>query len=187
MTFVTQVASVLGQQQLPDKGRLLYESYYDLMRLGLKNVEAGSIYGMEDTVDMIRRELITPLASPDISSGVGEDPQSVLMIGVPGTGKTLVVERLLQEETGLFVLPIDPFELQKELSKPKEKQSLMPRIAAISRITGKKVILHVDDIENMVEGDEDTNSTMPNLWPACRKADFILLPPPIIQKKLTSL
>jgi hypothetical protein len=175
VTFVTQVASVLGKEKLLSRGQLLYETYYDLMRLGLKKTEEGSIYGMEDATDMIRRELITPLASPDISKGIGEDPQSVLMIGVPGTGKTLLVERLLQEETGLFVLPIDPFELQKELAKPKEKQYLLPRIAEVGRTTGKRVILHVDDIENMVGKDESTNSTMLNLMAGIQESGFYII------------
>jgi AAA+ superfamily predicted ATPase len=175
VTFVTQAASILGQERLLDKGQLLYDTYYDLMRLGLKKVESESIYGMEDALDTIRRELITPLASPDISNGVGEEPQSVLMIGVPGTGKTLVVERLLQEETGIFVLPIDPFELQKELRQPKERQTLLPRIAEIGRITGKRVVLHVDDIENMVDEHEDTNSTMLNLMAGVQESGFYLI------------
>lgn len=175
VTFVAQVASVLGQEKLLDRGQLLYETYYDLIRLGLKKTGEESIYGMEYAADMIRRELIIPLASPEISGGVGEDPQSVLMIGVPGTGKTLLVERLLQEETGLFVLPIDPFELQKELSKPKEKQDLMPRIAEVGRITGRRVILHVDDIENMVGENEATNSTMLNLMAGVQESGFYII------------
>lgn len=175
VTFVTQVASILGRETLPDRGQLLYETYYDLIRLGLKKVEAGSIYGMEEATDMIRRELIIPLANPELSESVGEDPQSVLMIGVPGTGKTLIVEELLQEETGLFILPIDPFELQKELAKSKDKQHLMPRIAEVARITGRQVVLHVDDIENMVGKDEATNSTLLNLMAGVQESGFYLI------------
>jgi AAA+ superfamily predicted ATPase len=175
VAFITQVSSVLGEDKLLDKVQLLYETYYNLMRLGLKNVEAGSIYGMDDAIDAIRRELIIPLASPDISKSVGEDPQSVLMIGVPGTGKTLVAERLLQEDTGLFILPIDPFELQKELMQPKEKQRLMPRIAEVSRVTGRRVILHVDDIENMVGEDEHTNSTLLTLMAGVQESGFYIM------------
>jgi SpoVK/Ycf46/Vps4 family AAA+-type ATPase len=130
---------------------------------------------MDDAIDAIRRELIIPLASPDISKSVGEDPQSVLMIGVPGTGKTLVAERLLQEDTGLFILPIDPFELQKELMQPKEKQRLMPRIAEVSRVTGRRVILHVDDIENMVGEDEHTNSTLLTLMAGVQESGFYIM------------
>jgi len=174
-TFVTQVASILKHEKLPDRGQLLYETYYDLIRLSLKGTEEEAVYGMEEAADMIRRELILPLASPDISAGLKEDPQSVLMIGVPGTGKTLLVERLLQEETGLFVLPIDPFELQKELALPKEKQYLMPRIAEVARITGKQVILHVDDIENMVTENEVTNSTMLNLMAGVQESGFHII------------
>jgi|GEM_PF-2872080 len=175
VTFVTQIASVLGQEKLPDRGQLLYETYYDLIRLGLKEAGEESVYGMDEAIDMIRRELIIPLASPEISSGVGEDPQSVLMIGVPGTGKTLLAERLLQDETGLFVLPIDPFELQKELAKPKEKQYLMPRIAEVGRVTGKRVVLHVDDIENMVDQSLSTNSTMLNLMAGVQESGFYII------------
>jgi hypothetical protein len=175
VTFITQVSTILAKEEKPDRGQLLYESYYDLIRLGLKKAESESIYGMGHATDMIRRELILPLASPDISRGVKEEPQSVLMIGVPGTGKTLMVEKLLHDETGLFVLPIDPFELQREVAQPKEKQYLMPRIAEIARITGKRVVLHVDDIENMVGENDVTNSTMLNLMAGVQESGFYII------------
>lgn len=175
VTFVTQVAAILGKGELIDRGQLLYETYYDLIRLGLKKAGEESIHGMEEALDRIRRELILPLANPNISGGIGEDPQSVLLVGVPGTGKTLIVEKLLQEETGVFLLPIDPFELQKELALPKEKQRLMPRIAEVARITGKRVVLHVDDIENMVGENEVTNSTMLNLMAGVQESGFYII------------
>ena len=175
VTFVTQVSSILGKGETPSRGQLLYETYYDLIRLGLKKLDEGSIHGMDEAKDMIMRELIIPLASPELSGGINEDPQSVLMVGVPGTGKTLVAEWLLQKETGLFILPIDPFELQKEVAQPKEKQRLMPRIAEIARITGKRVILHVDDIENMVGQQAATNSTMLNLMAGVQESGFYII------------
>jgi AAA+ superfamily predicted ATPase len=175
VTFITQASVILGKGDLPTRGDLLYETYYDIMRLGLKKVDESSIYGMEHAIDMIRRQLLTPLASPEISRGVKEDPQSVLMIGVPGTGKTLAVEQILQEDTDLFILPIDPFELQKELSLAKEKQRVLPRIAEVNRITGKSVVLHVDDIENMVGSDEVTHSTMLNLMAGIKECGFHII------------
>lgn len=177
VTLITQVSAILRQDnpELIDRGKLLYETYYDLIRLSLKKPEEESIYGMEKAADMIRRELIIPLANPEISDAINEAPQSVLMVGVPGTGKTLLVERLLQEDTDLFVLPIDPFELQKEVALPKEKQRLMPRIAEIARVTGKQVILHVDDIENMVGQEAVTNSTMLNLMAGVQESGFYII------------
>ncbi len=175
VAFITQVSSVLGQKKLLDSGELLYNTYYDLMRLGLKKVNRDVVYGMDDALDRIKRSLVSPLANPDLSRGVQQEAQSVLMVGVPGTGKTLAVEELLQEETGVFILPIDPYELQKELRQNKEKQTLLPRISNISRMTGKRVILHVDDIENMVEGDDETHSTLLNLMAGVRESGFNII------------
>ena len=175
VTFVTQVSTVLSKGELPDRGQLLYETYYELIRLGLKDIDKESIYGMSSAQDMIMRELIIPLASPDISGSVDEDPQSVLMVGVPGTGKTLIAEWLLQKDTGLFILPIDPFQLQREVALPKEKQTLLPRIAEIARITGRRVVLHVDDIENMVGQQAATNSTMLNLMAGVQESGFYII------------
>jgi ATP-dependent 26S proteasome regulatory subunit len=186
VTFITQISVVLSQEKLLDRGQLLYETYYDLMRLGIKKTEESSIYGMEEAADMIRRELIIPLASPEISKAINQEPQSVLMVGVPGTGKTLLVERLLQQETGLFVLPIDPFELQTEVAKPKDKQTLMPRIAEVARITGKRVILHVDDIENMVGETQATNSTMLNLMAGVQESGFYIIASTNYPEKINS-
>lgn len=175
VTFATQIGAVLGKGELLDEGKLLYEAYYDLIRLGLKKIDAQSIYGMDESISMIKRCLLTPLASPDLSRGIKEEPQSVLMVGVPGTGKTLVVEELLHEETGLFIVPVDALELQKELSQSKEEQHLLPRIAEVGAITGKRVILHVDDIEKMVEEDRDTHSTMLNLMAGVKESGFYII------------
>lgn len=175
VTFITQVATVLGKGELPDRGEMLYETYYDLMRLGLKNSGENAMHGMDFAMDMITRELINPLANPNISKGVGQEPQSVLLVGVPGTGKTLIVEKLLHKDLGLFILPIDPFELHQELAIPKDKQTLMSRISEVAKITGKRVILHVDDIENMAGENERTNSTLLNLMAGVQESGFHLI------------
>lgn len=175
VSFAAQIGAVLGRGELLDQGKLLYETYYDLIRLGLKKMDAESIYGMDEAISMIKRCLLTPLASPDLSRGIKEEPQSVLMVGVPGTGKTLVVEELLHEETGLFIVPIDALELQKELNRNKEEQNLLPRVAEVGRITGKRVILHVDDIEKMIEEDKDTHSTMLNLMAGVKESGFYII------------
>lgn len=105
------------------------------------------------------------------------------MVGVPGTGKTLAVQELLGEETGVFILPLDPLELVKELQASKEKQRLLPRIANVSRMTGREVVLHIDDIENMVGNDSATHSTLLNLMAGVKRMDFISLHRLIILKK----
>jgi SpoVK/Ycf46/Vps4 family AAA+-type ATPase len=173
--FVTQISTILGQGKTLPPGDLLYEVYYDLIRLGLKDVDHSSIYGMDDAINTIKRSLLIPLASRDLSHGIKQQPESVLMVGVPGTGKTLAVEEILQEETGVFILPIDPLELVKELNEDKDRQTLLPRISDVSRKTGKRVVLHVDDIENMVQNEQSTHSTLLNLMAGIRENDFYII------------
>lgn len=175
VNFIVQVSSVLGQSRLLDHGELLYEVYYDLIRLGLKRKEGLSVYGMEDAIAQIKRGLVLPLANRELSEEVEQDPESVLLIGVPGTGKTLVVEQLLQEDNGVFVLPIDPNELYRELKLPPEKQTILPRISDVARSTGKRVVLHVDDIENMAQNETETHSTLLNLMAGVRDSGFYVI------------
>ncbi len=174
VAFAIQVASILGQEKLLDPGELLYEVYYDLLRLGLKNVDDRSVYGMGDVTAQINRGLLYPLANPEIAKGLGQHPESVLMIGVPGTGKTLAVEELLQQDTGVLIIPIDPLELLKEMSKDKDKQTLLPRISEVSRRTGRRVILHIDDIE-ILAGNDNTYSTLLNLLAGVRESGFYVI------------
>lgn len=174
--FVSRVSAILGNKDIPPEGDLLYEIYYDLIRLGLKKADASTVYGMDDAIKQVKRGLLTPLASPDLSSGVSQVPESVLMVGVYGTGKTLVVEQLLHEETGVLILPLDPKELANELQQPKEKQRLLPRIANVASKTGKKIVLQIDDIENMIEVAKlnQTNSTLLNLMAGIRDSGFYI-------------
>lgn len=173
--FITQVSTILGQEKLLDHGELLYETYYDLLRLGIRQVDDDSVYGMDEALAEIRRGLLLPLASPDLSHGIKHEPESVLLAGVPGTGKTLIVERLLQEETGLFILPVDTLQLARELSEDPKKQRLFPRIAEVARSTGRRVVLHVDDIEGIVGDDNSTKSTMLNLMAGVKNNGFYLI------------
>lgn len=174
VAFAIQVASILGQGKSLEPGQLLYDVYYDLLRLGLKNVDDSSIYGMGDITAQIKRGLLLPLANLELSRGLAQQPESVLMIGVPGTGKTLAVEELLQQDTGVLIIPIDPLELLKEMSKDKDKQTLLPRISEVARRTGKRVILHIDDIE-ILAGNDSTYSTLLNLLAGVRESGFFVI------------
>ncbi len=172
--FVVQVASILGQSEMLEPGNLLYEIYYDLLRKGLRKISDTQIYGMDEKIAQLKRGLIIPLANQEITTGLAQRPESALMIGVPGTGKTLIIEELLQQDTGVLIIPIDPLELIKEMLLDKDEQTLLPRISEVSRKTGKKVILHIDDLEILAEN-ANTYSTFLNLLAGIRECGFYII------------
>ncbi len=182
--FITQVGSILGTGKEIDPNELLYQIYYDLMRSSLKKVGEHSVHGMGEALAQIKRGLVLPLANIELSRGVVQDPESVLLVGVPGTGKTLIIEQLLHEDTGVFILPVDPLELHKELMKDKSDQTLLPRIAEVANGTGRRVILHIDDIETMAKEDSAIHSTLLNLMAGINDSGFYVIASTNVPEKL---
>lgn len=173
--FVIQTASILTNNKMLDRGSVLHEVYYDLMRLGLKEGDGVSLFGLDEQHAIINRSLIYPLANKRIREGLEQYPESVMLVGVPGTGKTLLAEKIIRERPDVFILPFDPLDLAKEMVMEKERQKLMPRVDEIARITGKDIVFHIDDIENMVDEDEKTNSTILNLMQGLKDNGFYLI------------
>lgn len=175
--LITQVSSTLANKQLIDNPWLKYEIYNDLNRLGLKRTGKDNIYGLDEQIKHTERVLILLLANPYLSRGIDLKASSVLLVGVPGTGKTLVAEYFLQKDIGVFLVPIDPLHLSQELSAPPEKKTILPRISQVSAQTGIPIVLHIDDIENIMQGKEQNaiNSTILNLMAGVRESGFFVL------------
>lgn len=173
--FIVQTASILAGKGIQDPTSLKYEVYNNLNRLGLKRASQETVYGLDEQIEEIRRSLILPLSNRGLSKGIGLKPESVLLIGVPGVGKTLLVEQLLQEDTGIFIVPLDPRRLADELSLPVVKQAILPRISAVMNQTGIPVVLHMDDIENIAGPDQPTNAAFLNLMAGVRDNDIYVI------------
>ena len=175
VTLISQVSSIISGQGKMDYGDTVYDAYYKLMRLGLKDFNPNSIYGLQEEVNEIKRRLIYPLTSPKLSKGILQEPSSALLIGVPGTGKTLIAEQLLSEDTGVLIVPITPIDLFKELTTEPSKQFMFKRISSVAKSTGKRVILHIDDVENITEEKEKTQSSLLNLMAGVTDSGFHMI------------
>lgn len=175
--FITQASSVLSGKDIITDRRLKYWVYNDLNRLGLKKAGQDTIYGLDEQLRYIERVLILPLANLNLASSIDLHAGSVLLVGVPGTGKTLVAEYFLQQDTGVFLVPIDPLHLARELQAKPEEKKLIPRISRVFAQTGIPIVLHIDDIENIVQGKEQNilNSTLLNLMAGVRESGFFVL------------
>lgn len=173
--LVTRVSHILADKGPIENKRLKYDIYNQLNRLGLKKVEDGDMSGLDLQEERIQRVLILPLANLDASAGLELKPGSVLMIGVPGTGKTYIAEHFIQQDNGVFLVPIDPHNLSNDLALPPEKKKILPRISEVSQETGVPAVIHIDDVENLATEDTAVNSTLLNLMAGIRESGFYVL------------
>ena len=183
--LATQVASILTNNKLIKNPKFTYEIYNELNRLGLKKTNKEDIFGLDEQINRIERVLILPLANIEAASSMELTPSSILLIGVPGTGKTHVIEGFLQQDTGVFIIPIDPKTLAAELLAGPQKKVILPRISKVFKQTGIPVILHLDDVENIANGDEAINSTLLNLMAGVRESGFFVIASTNYPEKLT--
>lgn len=173
--LAVQVASILGKGELIEDPKLKYQIYNDLNRLGLRKTDREDIYGLDEQIDRIERVLILPLANIEAANSIDLTPSSVLLVGVPGTGKTHVIESMLQQDNGVFILPVDPKTLAAELAARPADKKILPRISKVFKQTGVPVVLHLDDVENIAEKEDSINSSLLNLMAGVRESGFFVI------------
>ncbi len=173
--LIAQVGSILAGKGIQRDPRLLYNIYNNLNRMGLKKRDIEAIRGMEDVIEDLDEQLIIPLANLGLSSGIDLHATSALLVGVPGTGKTLYAEYQLQQDNGVFFLPIDTFQLAAELAQPVEKRKIMQRISQVFSRTQIPIVLHIDDIEELAKSDLESNARLLNLMAGVRETGFYVV------------
>lgn len=184
-TLMVQMSSILAGRGPIPHDELFYDVYNSLNRLGLKKAGTEDIYGLDDAIERLDRTLIGPLASLELSTGIDLNPGSALLIGVPGTGKTLIVEHLLQKDTGILIVPVDAAQLAKDLSKQPEQRDILTRINKVFARTQIPVVLHIDDVENIAQNDQQINATLLNLMAGVRETGFYVIASTNFPEKLS--
>lgn len=171
--LVIETSMILGKGGPVDYGQLLYDAYYGLLRMGMKREEEG--YHLEGILKPIRRGLLLPLANPELAEAIGQEPESALFAGVPGTGKSLAARKVIHEDTGLFIIPIDPMLVAKDIDKPPEKRQIMPRIAQVRTLSQRPVILQLEDVEKTFDKNNPNTSALLNLMAGVQEQGFYVM------------
>lgn len=171
--LIVETATILGKGRPIDYGQLMYDTYYELMRGSLKKEEEG--YELDRILRPVMRGLILPLANPKLADALTQEPESVLLAGVPGTGKSLAARKLLTQDTGVFIVPMDPLHLVRDIQQPPEKRELLPRISHIRSLSQRPVVLQLDDVEKLFDKDNSTSSTFLNLMAGVQDQGFYVL------------
>lgn len=146
--YLLQVSSILSEHGIIQDDRLPFRAYSALLKRGLREVSPAQVRGLGAEADEIERTLFKPLLNSEVSDTLDLAAHSVLMIGVPGTGKTLLANMLAQKYgQDVFIVPMTPKAFADELTLPSYKRTILPRLAAIYQRTGVPVVLQMDDIE----------------------------------------
>ena len=172
--FIAQVGTILNTGEKIEDPRLIYEAYRGIYMLGVDHVGRENIRGLDAQLDEIQRRLFIPLESGDASHDVTLQARSILMAGVPGTGKTLAAELFLDMNNGVFFLPVTAGDLAYELTAPLEKRWLIERIERIYAETGMPVVIHVDDMEKLAE-DPQTRTPLMQLMSGRGRRNILFL------------
>lgn len=179
LELVTQISYLLAKKRLIERRVLMTAIYRELNRIGTNAIERDKLYGMKETLQVIERVLILPLRRPDLSEVYHFKSESVLLVGVPGIGKTFLAHYLMTGIHNAIFVSVDSDRLKQDLLKSSDigSSSIFLRIDTINKETLLPVILILDDIDVILkeEGDQSLVSKFLNLMQGIRQRGFHVL------------
>jgi len=94
--------------------------------------EWSDVIGLEDTKQLLERILVIPSRFPQLVRNTPQNPPTMLMFGVPGTGKTLLANALAKHTESLFIRTSSADLVSKFVGESEKMIQLMFSIAASS-------------------------------------------------------
>jgi len=154
LQFVIQISYLLATQELIHRPTLMAMIYKALSLIGIAHISRDQLYGMQEAVEEIERVLLLPFEYPDAATAYQYESESVLVVGVPGVGKTFLEHYLMTN--GLYNVlfaTVDALRLRQDLVKETGSPILL-HIDRIKSDTHLPIILIIDDIEGLLAGGE---------------------------------
>lgn len=177
--LVVQLSYLLARQRLIKRRVLVASIYRELNRVGTTSIEREKLYGMRSTLSTIERVLILPLQCPNLAQKLRFEPESVLLVGVPGNGKTFLAHFLMTGAYNAIFAAFDSDRLRQNLIKSGEDgaSSILLHVDGISKATGLPVICTIDDIDVILEerADRGMVSKFLNLMQGIRRLGLYIL------------
>ena len=122
-----------------------------LVRRNKERVAQEEVVGLEDLIEDIKFRQFFATIYPERAKALGVTDESVLLVGVPGTGKSTIASSLLFDpmlESIMFV-PLNVTELlEASFSSEKHVDTFFNGIKALNRRYGFRPTLWCDDLES---------------------------------------
>lgn len=133
------------------------------------NVSYADVGGLELQKTLLREAVELPLLKPDLFAKVGiEPPKGVLLVGLPGTGKTLLAKAVSHETNAAFIRVVGSELVQKYIG---EGARLVRELFSLARERAPAIIF-IDEIDAIGSsrsndaysaGDHEVNRTLMQL------------------------
>lgn len=160
---------------------LWIEVFRALNRVGAEGAERAKLYGLRETLGTIERVLLMPIQKPQLARAYGFRPESVLLVGVPGVGKTLLAKFLMSQRYNAIFVAVDSLKLLLDLTDVKRGSRILLQIDKIGNAAGLPVVVLVDDVDTVVSASADHErdptiiSKLLNLFQGVREKGFFII------------
>lgn len=176
LQLTIQLSYLLAKQRLIEDRVLMTAIFRALNGVGTSPIERGKLYGMKAVLDAIERVLVLPLQRPDLARSYRFRPESILLVGVPGIGKTFLAHYLMTSDYNAIFASVHSDRLHQDLLRSGERgmSPVFLKIDAIKDATSLPVVLLIDDIDVMLEKEEVVSKFL-NLMQGIRQRGFHIL------------
>ncbi|MDP3710504.1 MAG: ATP-binding protein [bacterium] len=176
--LIVQVSYLLAKKRLIDRPTLMTAIFRELGRVGTSAGDREKLYGMRSVLEVIERVLLMPLQHPELASYYKIiQPESVLLVGAPGVGKTLLVHWLMARDYNAIFVDVDSDRLYMDLKKGSGQgaSEILLRIDAIKSMTRLPVIILIDEVDKLFEEKGDMVVKFLNLTQGIRTKGFHII------------
>ena len=153
MELGLQISHILKYGDRIPRDKLLYDVYRRLNLLDVDQKTRDQIAGLDGILDEILWRVFAAAKNPELAERFGYKSESVLLVGVPGTGKTLLGEVLMGIEADTIFVPIDAW----GLVIAQTGSGLFDSVKKLREEVGLRTVLYVDDIESALLDPEQSS------------------------------
>lgn len=179
LMLVTQISRLLAKQDILKPKPLMAEIYRQLNRIGTRSINRSDLFGMHDALEAVEKTVLLPLQHPVQAAKFSILPESVLLVGVPGVGKTYLEHYLMTGDYNAIFVAVDSDKLRTDLHAVKagRPSETLTRVDRITQLTGLPVILIIDDIDVILteKKEDDVISKFLNLMQGIRQKGLYVL------------